>query len=188
MTDETPAQAATPEPQAGDGKQVAVTEPEQLRQDATTEQTWTLADALAEIKRLRRESQEKGRRITAAEKAQEDAARKAAEEQGQFKELYEKAQAQAAKLEADLKAQQIALLRQQVATAKKLPQPLADRLRGETLDELNADADELLQALPRPAAASLNGGERGLAGGGLSTEDARQIAGRFNINPRYLED
>ncbi len=184
MTDETPAQAATPEPQAGDGQQIVATEPEQPK--AGTE--WTPDAAAAEIKALRAENAKHRRAAQEADRLRQEAEASSLAEQGKYKELWEKAQAQAAALETALKAQQIALLRQQVATAKKLPPPLADRLRGETLDELNADADELLQALPRPAAASLNGGERGLAGGGLSTEDARQIAGRFNINPRYLED
>ena len=174
------AETATPESVTDDGTQNA--QPESVKPPRTLE------TAEQRIKELNAENRKWRAQFEAAEKAKADAEVAALAERGEYKSLYEKAQAQAAALETALKAQQIALLRQQVATAKKLPPPLADRLRGETLDELNADADELLQALPRPAAASLNGGERGLAGGGLSTEDARQIAGRFNINPRYLED
>jgi len=40
-------------------------------------------------------------------------------------------------------------LRMRVATAKGIPQ-LADRLRGETQAELEADADKLAGALPEP--------------------------------------
>jgi hypothetical protein len=34
----------------------------------------------------------------------------------------------------------------------------------------------------------MNGATRGANGAALSEADARQIAGRFNIDPRYLKD
>lgn len=48
-------------------------------------------------------------------------------------------------------------MRAEVAAAKKLPQSLADRLRGSTVEELAADADALLAAFPQPGQPS-NGG------------------------------
>lgn len=133
--------------------------------------------------------------LTALKAAQATAAQTALAEQGKFQELYEAEQKRAADLEKQaaalndrIRAQELAALRQRIANDKKIPLALADRLQGETAEEISADADKLLEALPRPSAASLNGGERGLPGSGLSTADAKQIAGRFNINPRYLED
>lgn len=44
------------------------------------------------------------------------------------------------------------LLRENVALAKGLPAKWASRLAGETREELEADANELLESLPKPAA------------------------------------
>lgn len=115
-------------------------------------------------------------------------------EQGKFKELYEAAEkraadeaARAADLESRIKAQELMILRQRIATEKGLPAALVDRLQGETPEELAADADVLLAAIPRPTAPALDGGTRGAAKAGLSANETRSIASRFNIDPRYLE-
>lgn len=114
-------------------------------------------------------------------------------EQGKFKELYETAENRAATLEKQLReqadeiaAQKLALLRQQVATEKGLPAALADRLQGTTVEELTADADTLLAAMPRPTAPDLDGGARG-NGNGPTEADMTRILSRYNISPRYLE-
>ena len=132
--------------------------------------------------------------LTALKAAQATAAHTALAERGKYQELYEAEQKRAADLEKQaaalndrIRAQELAALRQRIANDKRLPLALADRLQGETAEEIAADADKLLEALPRPSAPSLNGGERGAPGGGLSTAEAQQIASRFNINPRYLE-
>jgi hypothetical protein len=57
-----------------------------------------------------------------------------------------------ATIEGDLTKERHTNQRLQVASAKKLPPELADRLRGETQEELSADADRLLAFL-KPAAA-----------------------------------
>lgn len=131
--------------------------------------------------------------LDALKAAQATAQEQALAEQGKFKELYEAQQkraeaeaARAAELENRIKAQEIAMLRQRIATEKGLPVALAARLQGETPEEIAADADALLDALPRPTAAGLDGGARG-AGKGISANDAKAIANRFNIDPRYLE-
>ena len=115
-------------------------------------------------------------------------------EQGKYQELYEVEKkraadeaARAAELENRIKAQELALMRQRVATEKGLPAALVDRLQGETPEELAADADVLLAAIPRPTAPALDGGTRGAVKTGLSANEARLIANRFNIDPRYLE-
>ncbi len=55
-----------------------------------------------------------------------------------------------AAIEGDLTKERHTNARLQVASAKKLPAELADRLRGETQEELSADADRLLAFL-KPA-------------------------------------
>lgn len=79
--------------------------------------------------------------LTAAEAKQKEDALK---EQNKFKELYEG-------LQKELEATKKANLRLKVATSKSLPAELVDRLRGETEDELTADADSLLSMFAKPA-------------------------------------
>lgn len=139
-----------------------------------------------EVKALREE-------LDALKRTQEATETAALAEQGKFKELYETAENRAATLEKQLReqadeiaAQKLALLRQQVATEKGLPAALADRLQGTTVEELTADADTLLAAMPRPTAPDLDGGARG-NGNGPTEADMTRILSRYNISPRYLE-
>lgn len=62
-------------------------------------------------------------------------------EQEKLTERAEKAEREAAEA-------RIALMRRDVAADKQLPPAMADRLRGTTREELEADADELLKMLP----------------------------------------
>lgn len=139
-----------------------------------------------EVKALKEE-------LDALKQTQAAAETAALAEQGKFKELYETAENRAATLEKQLReqadeiaAQKLALLRQQVATEKGLPAALADRLQGTTAEELTADADTLLAAMPRPNAPALDGGARG-NGNGPTVDEMNRILSRYNISPRYLE-
>ena len=67
-------------------------------------------------------------------KKQEDALK----EQNKWKDLYEKRDAEAKEKEREL-------LRVRVASKKGVPSDLVDRLRGETEEELEADADKLIE-------------------------------------------
>lgn len=62
----------------------------------------------------------------------------------------EKAQAEAAELRDRLGRAEADRLRQRVALTKGLPSELVDRLKGETEDELSADADALLALVNAP--------------------------------------
>jgi hypothetical protein len=192
MTDETPAQAATPEPQAGDGQQ---TETEPVKTARTLDELQAdLKKKNSEARNLRERLIDAEAKLVTADKSRAEAEAQRLAEQGKYQELYEAEKKRAADFENQvaalndrIRAQELAALRQRIANEKKLPAALADRLQGETADEIAADADKLLEALPRPAATPLNGGERGLTGGGPSEAEARHIASRFAINPRYLE-
>lgn len=131
--------------------------------------------------------------LDALKAAQAQAAEKAAAEQGEYQKLWEaekkRAEAEAgraAELEARIKAQETAMVRQRIATAKGLPLALAERLQGETEEEIIADADALLKVLPVPAAAALDGGARS-NGGAVDSAAANRILATYNIDPRYLE-
>ncbi len=132
--------------------------------------------------------------LAALKKAQADAEAATLAEKGEYQKLHAAEKERADKLAADLealrtqaRAHELAILRHKVASEKSLPATLVDRLRGETLEEIAADADELLKALPRPNAPNLNGGAQG-AGRGIAPAEASTILGRFGIDPRYLND
>lgn len=101
------------------------------------------------IKELRHENRQHREAKEQAERAAREAETAKLTEQGEFKRLYEEAQAALAKLNDDLKAERVTNLRQKVAAAVKLPAELVDRLRGETEEELTADAETLLKAIPQ---------------------------------------
>lgn len=133
-------------------------------------------------------------KLAALEKAQADAEAATLAERGEYQKLHAAEKERADKLAADLEAmraqahaQELAILRHKVASEKSLPAALIDRLRGETLEAIAADADELLKALPRPNAPNLNGGAQGM-GRGIAPADASTILSRFGIDPRYLND
>ena len=73
--------------------------------------------------------------LTEAETKKQEAALK---EQNKWKDLYEKRDAEAKEKEREL-------LRVRVASKKGVPADLIDRLRGETEEELEADADKLIE-------------------------------------------
>lgn len=150
--------------------------------------TFTQSDIDRIVKeRLERES-EKARK--ANEKAQSEAEQKRLAEEGKWKEAFEKQQAE---LETERNARrdsELKLLRQQAATQTSLPAALADRLQGETLEEMVADAKTILAALPKPAAPNVNGvnGDGAVPRGGAKSEDEKQrLADRFGVNPGLIQ-
>jgi hypothetical protein len=176
-------QEPTPETQAAEGQQTVQEQPK------PTQTEWTPESAAAEIKALRAEAAKYRKEREAAQKEQEKAEQKRLAEQGEYKKLFEDAQAKAAELTEAVKARDLALLRQQVATAKRLPDALADRLRGETREELEADADALLAAVPmKPTAPSLDGGAGGNRGvAPVTDEEVAAFAQQMGYDPRYID-
>ena len=174
MSDESNAQeqqAQAPEqPTAGDTQPVA----------AQAERTFTQADVDRII--TERLTKEKAKAESMATKAREDAERKAAEEQGKFRELYEAAQQRIAETEARLKSAEIASIKREVAGKLNMPQALANRLQGETLEEIEADAKELMAALPKPAAPNINSGTGNGAAPTGATVD-REMLLALGLNP-----
>jgi DNA repair exonuclease SbcCD ATPase subunit len=128
---------------------------------AVEEQPFDKDRAMETIKKLR--ENEKALKKQAAEL---EKYRKAEEErkQAEMSET-ERLQAELAKAQAELKASQMDVMKRQAAAATGLPPAFADRLKGETLEELEADAKVILEALPKPKAApnsgATNPGENG---------------------------
>lgn len=102
------------------------------------------------------------------DEAEAEAAKKAAEEQGDFKKLYEESQAEIEKLkkkieehDAEVKQQTLDELRQAVIDEFQLPKDLADRLHGETKEELRADAKKLAEVIVPREAPDIDTGKTG---------------------------
>ena len=150
MTDTTPAQAATPEPQAGDGQQ---TEQEQPKTLTAEELAAALKKTREEAADYRRKLREAVGRLTASEKAQADAEAARLAEQGEYKALYEKAQAEAQAAADRLAQMERDQQRRDAAQAAGIPQ-LWERLKGDTAEALAEDAQALaamMQATAPPA-------------------------------------
>jgi hypothetical protein len=126
----------------------------------------------------------------AAEKAAKEnrsAAQKLAELEESQKTEQQKLADQLAAVTAERDAAHGQLLRHRVAVAKGLTADLVDRLRGDTEDELSADADQLLALVskkddsetrpgPRP---DLSQGAQGGAGTSTAQQFAAAIGGEF---------
>ncbi len=125
-------------------------------------------------------------------KAQKDA--EAAEtarlaEQGKYKEIADSLQAKLEAAQSAARANEIRLLQRDVAAKTNLPVALAERLRGETEDEMIADARSILAALPKPTAPNINAesGAGGMPGPGqLSDAEKQRIADKYRVDPRYI--
>ncbi len=145
--DTTPAPAATPEPQAGDGQQ---TGQEQLKTALSPDELAAeLRKKNSEARNLRDRLREAEGKLTAAEQAQAEAEAKRLAEQGEYKALYEKAQAEAQEKADRLAQMERDQLRRDAAQAAGIPQ-LWQRLQGETAEELAEDA-KTLAAMMQPA-------------------------------------
>ncbi len=181
MTDTTPAPAATPEPQAGDGQPVAGQEPKT---------PLTAEEAAAALKKTREEAADYRRKLRdaeakleAADKARADAEAASLAEQGKYKELWEKAQADAQAAAAKVAQMEHDQQRRDAAQAAGIPQ-LWQRLQGATAEELAEDAKTLAAFVapapaggqPRTATTTPTPAPQGR--NGLTDEERRQRAAR----------
>jgi len=187
MTDELE-QVDTPEQQPD-------TTPDQLAADTPAEakNTDTAADehmipksrfdeVNQQLKQLRAEQEKAQREREAAEQQR-------LEEQNEFKALYEKERQKRETAMAEMKALQLKSMRRSIAADVGLPNGLADRLQGETEDEIKADAEALLKTLPKPAAPNLDGGAgntKRKTPDAPSWDEIKEQAARLNVNPRHM--
>jgi hypothetical protein len=140
---------ATADEQLGEAGQRALTEERRNRRAAERQ--------LTQVQQQLKEIQDASR--SEAERALEDARREAAETAS--------------------KPLQLENTRLRVAIEKQLPADLIDRLRGDTPEELAADADKLLELVkPKGSTAPFNGGPRTPAAGTSMNDLIRQQMGR----------
>ena len=103
-------------------------------------------------------AKEKQRSEAATAKARADAERKAAEEQGEWKKLAEQYKSEAEAERQRATAASLAVTRRDIAAKLNVPVALADRLQGDTPEAIEADAKQLMAALPKPGTPSANAG------------------------------
>lgn len=125
-----------------------------------------------------------------ADKAAQDAETKRLADEGKYKELFEKQQADLLAAQSEAKSTAIKLLQREVAAETNLPTALADRLRGESKDEMLADAKAILSALPKPTVPNINPNS-GAGGapvvGQMSEIEKNELAARLGVNPKFMQ-
>jgi hypothetical protein len=136
MSPEPTAKGETPETAAQVAPVVVTPEPEVEKYDEPR--------AMALIAKLREES--KNAKKDAKRLAELEAANQSRVD-AEKTEL-QKAQDHAAQLEAALKTERLRIMRRDAAEKTKLPAVFADRLQGETPEELEADALKILASIP----------------------------------------
>lgn len=158
---------------------------EQQPAEQPADKTFTQADVDRIIKERLQREQSKAEQL--AQKAREEAEAKALAEQGKFKELYEKLQADNATAQQRIKDMEMTTMRRDVATKLGLPAGLADRLRGDTAEQLEADAKALLEAMPKPAAPNINASNgQGVSEAQITAAKAKELAAIYGVNPKYF--
>lgn len=188
MTELTPAQAATPQPQAGDGQQ---TEPEQP--DTGQVAPPQTADELrAEVEALRKEAAKWRTQLRATEKAGAEAEAKRLAEQGEYKTLYETARAKAEQADALKERLDAVLTQAQEANARRIA-AIPESMRGLVPDyddplKLAQWLDANAAVFIKPTAPSLDG----RAGGGgvvatVTDDEVRDFATRMGIRPEHVD-
>lgn len=111
------------------------------------EKKFSQADFDAALKRALDQKEERARKAADAAKTEQE--RKEAEAAGKWEEVNKQLTAENERLKtekADLERRQ---LQTKVATEAGLPLPLADRLKGESEEEMTADAKSILALLPK---------------------------------------
>jgi hypothetical protein len=140
---------------------------------------------------LRQESAGHRKAKTDAEKAAQEAARIAAEEQGQYKPLYETEKANREAAEARAKAAELSGIKVRIGAKLALPAELMDRLRGETEEEIEADAKVILAVIPKPAAITATDAVQGVNSTTptmqKSDTEIREEAARFGVTFEALK-
>ena len=152
----TPTQAVSPanQPQAGD--------------NSTTQAAEEII-SLEEARKLRREAQALRKKLEGFEKAEQEKA------DAQLSEV-EKLRKQLAQIAQEKAALERATLQRQAAEKIGLPPAFADRLRGETLEDLEKDAKAILEALPKAAQPKVNTTNPGANATGQGETDEQRRA------------
>lgn len=146
------------------------------------------ARAMRTIEKLRAEIKELKPK---AKQAEELSAAEQARKEAEMTEL-QKLQSTLEKTQAELKATKLSELRHAIAAKVELPQVFADRLQGETPEDIEADAKKILEALPKapkpPAVNATNPGAGASQGETIDQQRARVYGtGQNVLSPEYAK-
>jgi len=115
-------------------------------------------------------------KVAAAKKLAKLEAAEQARQEAELSEL-QKVQKRAEEAEQKAKAAELAVLRRDAIASTGLPAAFADRLKGETLEEMEADAKTLLAAMPAKVAPKLEAANPGEHQTGMTDEERRRKLG-----------
>jgi hypothetical protein len=139
---------------------------------APTEEEFDKTRAMALIEKLRGENRE----LAKAQKRLTDL--EAAEKKRSEAEMTElqKTQKELDELRTQLQGEKLARMRQEAATKANIPAEFVDRLKGETPEELETDAQKVAETLKKlkPGATSVNPTNPAATGGGETDEQRRK--------------
>lgn len=141
-----------------------------------------LRSALEKERAARREHERQLKRL--AELEAEEAKRRDAEK-SEIERLQERLQ----HAEQEAREARLSLLRRQAAEKYKLPEALANRLRGETLEEIEQDAEEIAKTLPKPILSPTNPSASAASQGETDEQRRARIygAGRNIFDPHEAQ-
>jgi len=138
------------------------------------------------VKELRQENAGHRKKAKDAEELGAKAEEQRLADEKKFQELAEKRAKELDTIKAELAAERLTRLRGEVAAAAGLPATLAERLRGTSKEELEADAKELKKLIPATATATAPGAPSGPNRDGKSKtpDDAKKeaVRRRFGIS------
>jgi len=148
-------------------------------------ETFDKARAMETIHKLREIEKQYNKERKELERLKADEAKR---KESEMSEL-EKAQKRAADLESELQRERVEKLRVKVAAKYQLPEFFADRLKGETEEELEADAAQLAANLPKQNEKKSNLKANDVAGGEQKETDQQRRARLYNFgnNPFNAE-
>lgn len=148
--------------------------------------TQTELDAIVteRLQRAQRKAEEATKKATEAAQAQ------SLKEQGEYRALYEQEQAKRLEVEQRARALELDGFRRDVVARKNLPAGLAEWLKGETLEDLEANAEKLLANLPKPTAPNINAGDVSSKApalpGGITEASLKEQAVRLGVPFEYF--
>ena len=187
MTDATPAQVATPEPQAGEGQQTELEQPTQGEQAHTL----TPEAMRAELEAARKEAARYRTQLRQQERAAQEAEAKRLADQGEYKALYEAARAKAEAADA-LQERLDAITAQAQAANERRVKAIPEHMRSlvpayddplKLAEWLDANA----AIFSKPAAPPLDGRAGGTSAATVTDEDVIDFAVRMGIRPEHVD-
>lgn len=175
---ETSEQGKTPaDAQAAEAQENKNAAAQQTNADGLDGETFDKARAMETIHKLREIEKQYNKERKELDRLKAEEAKR---QEAEMSEL-QKAQKRAADLEEELSRERVEKLRVKVAARYQLPDSLADRLKGETEEELDADAKALAELLPKQQQKKADLKANDVAGGQQKETDQQRRARLYNF-------